>query len=413
MSPAHSPDGIFVDHGKLGITRINKRVVGIALVVFGGAAIILLTTISGHGRKSSAATAAEKSSESTKVATASPPAIKEAANANSALPNATALGVTMPLNGNTSDDPQGLKDELEFKREIRRYEHQQQMARLQRRDAGYLAPMEIKGNLPSDQSQQVLSQESSMQGGVGPQGALGSPIQAANDQLLASALGDKDPNLQGRKESFFNQQIASNYLPNQKVAPLSPYEVKQGTVIPGIMISGINSDLPGQIIGQVSQTVYDSTTGRIPLIPQGARLVGSYDAFVAVGQDAAMIAWRRIIFPDGTSIDLLNMPGSDQGGYAGFRDQVNNHYFKIFGSALMLSLVGAGYQISQPQQDARQFPSNQDILAAEVGRQFAQISNEIIRRNMQVQPTIEIRPGYRFNIMVNKDMVLEPYAEKE
>ena len=107
------------------------------------------------------------------------------------------------------------------------------------------------------------------------------------------------------------------------------------------------------------------------------------------------------------------MPGSDQGGYAGFRDQVNNHYFKIFGSALMLSLVGAGYQISQPQQDARQFPSNQDILAAEVGRQFAQVSNEIIRRNMQVQPTIEIRPGYRFNIMVNKDMVLEPYEEKE
>ena len=195
--------------------------------------------------------------------------------------------------------------------------------------------------------------------------------------------------------------------------PLSPNEIKQGTVIPGVMISGINSDLPGQIIGQVSQTVYDTATGNIPLIPQGARLVGSYDSFVAVGQEAAMIAWRRIIFPDGTSIDLLNMPGTDEGGYAGFRDQVNNHYFKIFGSALMLSLVGAGYQISQPQNEGRTFPSNQEILASEVGRQFAQVSNEMIRRNMQIQPTIEIRPGYRFNIMVNKDMILDPYIESE
>jgi type IV secretion system protein VirB10 len=415
MSPAHSPDGIFVDQSKLGITRINRRVVGIAIVIFGGAGIILLAAVSGHGKKAAGSTTAEKSSmESGKVATATPPAIKESAKANAALPNATNPASTGATGYAVNpDDPQGAKDEIEFRREIRRYQHQQYMASLQRRDASYLAPMEIKGSVPGDQTQQALQQEPSMQGGVSPQGYPVSPIQAANDQLLASAIGDKDPNLQGRKESFFNQQIASNYLPNKKVAPLSPYEVKQGTVIPGIMISGINSDLPGQIIGQVSQTVYDTTTGKIPLIPQGARLVGSYDAFVAVGQDAAMIAWRRIIFPDGTSIDLLNMPGSDQGGYAGFRDQVNNHYFKIFGSALMLSLVGAGYQISQPQQDARQFPSNQDILAAEVGRQFAQVSNEIIRRNMQVQPTIEIRPGYRFNIMVNKDMVLEPYEEKE
>jgi len=178
MSPAHSPDGIFVDQSKLGITRINHRVVGIAVVIFGGAGIILLAAVSGHGKKAAGSTTAEKSSmESGKVATATPPAIKESAKANAALPNATnptATGATgYAVN---PDDPQGAKDEIEFRREIRRYQHQQYMASLQRRDASYLAPMEIKGNVPGDQNQQALSQESSMQGGALPQGYPASPI---------------------------------------------------------------------------------------------------------------------------------------------------------------------------------------------------------------------------------------------
>jgi type IV secretion system protein VirB10 len=218
--------------------------------------------------------------------------------------------------------------------------------------------------------------------------------------------------MQGRKEAFAEKEIASGYLPTRKEALLSPYEVKQGTVIPGIMISGINSDLPGQIIAQVSQNVYDTATGSYLLIPQGTRLVGSYDSFVAIGQERAMVAWRRLQFPDGASLDILNMPGTDDAGYAGFNDQVNEHYMKIFGSAILLSLVGSGYQLSQPPQRAGDPITPRDVVAAQIGQQLAQVSGEVIRRNMQIQPTIEIRPGYRFNIMVNKDMILEPYRER-
>lgn len=418
MSPSASPDGIFVEHDRLGITRINKRIVGIALIVFGGAAIILLATISRHGKSSGALNDSAPSGQQ-KIASATPPAIRPADQESHALPGSLGASASASAgqSGDSASDSQAQKDELEYRREIRRYEQQRYMARLERRDASLVAPMEVKGggvvdaggsatsegSLTKDQGTEVLQRY--------PENA----IQAANDQLLSNALTDpaKDPNLQGRKESFFSQQVASNYLPHRKALPLSPYEVKQGTVIPGVMITGINSDLPGQIIGQVSQNVYDSITGKNLLIPQGTKIVGSYDSFVAVGQERALVAWRRLVFPDGSAIDLLGMPGADQGGYAGLSDQVNNHYFKIFGSALMLSLVGAGYQISQPQQDGRQFPGTQEIIAAEVGRQFAQVSNELIRRNMQVQPTIEIRPGFRFTIMVNKDMVLEPYKESE
>jgi type IV secretion system protein VirB10 len=417
MSPSASPDGIFVEHGKLGITRINKRIVGIALIVFGGAAIILLATISNHGKSSGGVDGSAPVAEQ-KALAASPPAIKEAALNKGGLANSAGTGAAPSYQGAPPASPQAQTDELEFQREIRRHEHQQYMARLQRRDAAHLAPMEIKGGVADGSGQapgiqqalQAEGQEVSMLQRFAEGGG-----DAGIGTRLNSTLADasNDPNLQGRKESFFNQQVVSNYLPHKKVAPISPYEVKQGTVIPGVMITGINSDLPGQIIGQVSQNVYDSVTGKNLLIPQGTKIVGSYDSFVAVGQERALVAWRRLVFPDGMAIDLLGMSGADQGGYSGLGDQVNNHYFKIFGSALMLSLVGAGYQISQPQHEGRQFPSNQDIIAAEVGRQFAQVSNEIIRRNMQVQPTIEIRPGGRFNIMVNKDMVLEPYVESE
>lgn len=407
LSPKNSPSGLFVNPKNLGITRINKRIIGILFVIFGGASIILLATISSHGKRVNAQIRDEKKLSEAKVTTATPPQIKEMAAAKSQLlPNADNQTTVASLDPDSRK--QDLKDDAEFKREIKRYRHQQQIAKLQREDAGFTASMEVKASLPPVESSKLDKNDAGIGADASPLGRRRVP-----EDLLAASLADKDPNLQGRKESFFNEQISSNYLPHKKVNPLSPNEIKQGTVIPGVMISGINSDLPGQIIGQVSQTVYDTATGKIPLIPQGARLVGSYDSFVAVGQEAAMIAWRRIIFPDGTSIDLLNMPGTDEGGYSGFRDQVNNHYFKIFGSALMLSLVGAGYQISQTEHDGRTFPSNQEILASEVGRQFAQVSNEMIKRNMQIQPTIEIRPGYRFNIMVNKDMILAPYLESQ
>ena len=417
MSPAQSPQGLFPSN-ELGVTRINKRIVGIALLIFGGAAIILLATITRRGAQKQALATIE-SQKAGKASMAALPDFQV-----SGLPNTTTVPSSPGYIASAVDSFKGalaspevdrdlIKEKAEFSKEIRRYEHQQYMQRLSRRDQALTSTMEARGVSPSAIATEANSMATPGGAAVLQQTADGQMVLGnAGAASLGAGTSENDPNLQGRKEAFFGQEKTSAYLPYRKESPQAPYEVKQGTVIPGIMITGINSDLPGQIIAQVSQNVYDSVTGKSLLIPQGTKIVGSYDSFVAIGQERAMVAWRRLIFPDGMSLELLNMPGADQGGYSGFNDQVNNHYFKIFGSAIMLSLVGSGYQISQPRSNG-EFPSNQEIIAAEVGRQFSQVSGELIRRNMQIQPTIEIRPGYRFVIMVNKDMILEPYADDQ
>ena len=211
-----------------------------------------------------------------------------------------------------------------------------------------------------------------------------------------------------QKRAFLSGTTEANtYLAHQKKAAIAPsQEVKAGWVIPGVMISGMNSDLPGQIIGQVREPVYDSATGTQCLIPSGSRLVGIYDSGVTLGQTRALAAWQRIIYPDGSSISLDKMPGADQGGYAGFDDQVNNHYLKIFGAGAMLSIFSAGIQLSQPQASNGENYSSQQTIAGALGQQMGQIGMQMAQRNMNIQPTLEIRPGYEFTIMVTKDILL-------
>lgn len=196
---------------------------------------------------------------------------------------------------------------------------------------------------------------------------------------------------------------------NQKERSQSPYEVKIGSVIPAILVSGINSDLPGQIIGQVSQNVYDTVKGEYLLIPQGSKVIGTYNSMLALGQERVLLVWQRLLFPNGDSVDIGGMGGVDAGGYAGFKDQVNNHFMKIYGNAVLLSLVGAGFQMSQRNTSQQSTP--EQIIAAQMGINLSNLSSELLRKQIQIQPTIEIRPGYRFNVMVNRDMILEPYSD--
>ena len=237
----------------------------------------------------------------------------------------------------------------------------------------------------------------------------GSDMQSA---ALKAALGNTDPNGQDEKNDFQQKELRSGYLTATREAALSAYEIKMGTVIPAIMISGINSDLPGEVIAQVSQDVWDSATGRYLLIPQGSRLVGVYDSHVMFGQNRVLLAWTRINFPDASSIDLGNMSGADQAGYAGFSDKVNNHYTKIFGSALLMSIISAGVQLSQPQQTGvnSQQTASQTASAA-MAQELGKTGTAILQKNLSIQPTLEIRPGYRFNVMVSKDVLLpSPYT---
>lgn len=188
--------------------------------------------------------------------------------------------------------------------------------------------------------------------------------------------------------------------------PQSPYILQTGFVIPATLISGINSELPGQIMAQVSQNIYDSPLGKHRLIPQGSRLVGTYSSEVEYGQARVLVAWQRIVFPDGKTMDIGAMPGADGVGYAGFKDQVNNHYLRIFGSALIMSAIVAGTAYSQ--RDAGGAFGRQNagsIMSQSLGQQLGLVTANLIRKNMNISPTLEIRPGYRFNIIVTKDMV--------
>ncbi|MCW5239101.1 TrbI/VirB10 family protein [Verminephrobacter eiseniae] len=202
-------------------------------------------------------------------------------------------------------------------------------------------------------------------------------------------------------------------LDSQPEAPRTPFELRAGFVVQAMLISGINSDLPGQIMAQVAQDVYDTPTGKHLLIPQGSRLVGSYSSDVAYGQARVLVAWQRIVFPDGKAMNIGAMPGADSAGYAGFNDQVNNHYVRLFLSAFLMSGVTAGITYSQRQNQATNAygaPSTSSALSEALGQQIGQVTAQLIAKNLSISPTLEIRPGYRFNVVVTKDMTFsKPY----
>jgi len=193
-------------------------------------------------------------------------------------------------------------------------------------------------------------------------------------------------------------------------APLSPYVLRAGFIIPAVLISGINSELPGQIMAQVSLDVYDTAVGRHLLIPQGSRLVGSYSSSTIYGQSRALVMWKRIVFPDGKALDIGSMPGVDHAGYSGLKDKVNNHLIRLYANAILLSAVTAGISLSQDDNDDGFFSrgsDNQragDAMSEAMGRELGEVTADLIEKNMNISPTIEIRPGYRLNVMVTKDM---------
>ena len=216
--------------------------------------------------------------------------------------------------------------------------------------------------------------------------------------------------MQERKNDFLARDgvSSSEYLDSTVTVPRSPYELKAGTVIPTVLITGINSDLPGQVVGQVRENVYDTVTGNYLLIPQGSRVIAAYDSMVAWGQERALLCWQRVIRPDGTSLTLSCMPGVDLAGYAGFTDDVDNHWWRIISGAAFSSLLAATAQRSQGDVTTYQ-PSLAQSWAGNAAGQVNQAGQQITARNLQIQPTITVRPGFSVNVLVSKDIVLPPY----
>jgi len=191
----------------------------------------------------------------------------------------------------------------------------------------------------------------------------------------------------------------------------APLTLRAGTLIPGLLLTGVNSDLPGQVLAQTSRDVFDSRTERQLLIPKGSRLVGVYDSRT-VGSGRLVVTWTRLILPDGRSLRLPGLPAQDETGQTGVHDQVNHHYGRIYGTALLLSVLSAGLQLSQPQQaSAFAAPSTRQVAAGAVGQELADVSTQTIRRGLDIPPTITIRPGLGFNVFLTGDIAFEaPYT---
>ncbi|WP_455291511.1 TrbI/VirB10 family protein [Vibrio parahaemolyticus] len=201
----------------------------------------------------------------------------------------------------------------------------------------------------------------------------------------------------------------AGYLNARRELPASEYELTVGTLIPATLISAMNSDIPGNVIAQVSQNVYDSATGAAILIPQGTQLYGTYDARVAYGQRRLPVSWSRVNFPDGTKLNIGNMASMDVTGMNGLTGDINNHYWRLFGQATLLGGISGISQaaVSDGDDDSR---STGESVADGVTQQYAETGNMLIRKNMNIQPTIEIDNAEQFYIMVSQDVILPPYS---
>jgi type IV secretion system protein VirB10 len=223
----------------------------------------------------------------------------------------------------------------------------------------------------------------------------------------AAPHGDRDAdNRQDDKEQFLNRDRAGHWdLKDRPHNPTSAFTLFAGTVLPGVLITGINSDLPGQIEGQIAQNVYDTVSGRYLILPQGTKLLGSYDSRVTYGQSRVLVVWTRIIRPDGSNLDLEGMPGTDLSGYAGVTGKVDRHLAKILGAVVLGSVIQAGTSAGTSYSD----PSFSDRARQGAGQGVNEATQQIVRKELQLQPTIMVRPGERFAVFTTQDIVIPPY----
>jgi type IV secretory pathway VirB10-like protein len=269
-------------------------------------------------------------------------------------------------------------------------ERQQELAQLRAaRESGVL--VQSRSGLPA--------------AGDAPTAAPSAAAAPPAEQGRASLDPERDPNAQGRKEEFVGRlDPRGDVNPHALTAAPSPYTLSAGSVIAASLITGLRSDLPGLVTAQVTENIYDSATGRILLVPQGARLVGSYDSVVAFGQRRALVVWQRIMLPDGSSLRVDNVPATDPSGYAGLEDRVDFHTWQLLKGIALSTLLGVSSELT--------LSGESDLVQAirlSTQNNVSRAGDRITQRNLDIQPTITIRPGARVRLVVHHDLVLAPW----
>ncbi len=254
----------------------------------------------------------------------------------------------------------------------------------------------------------------------GAKATMGTPSQKNNSSNPVVANNRVSGTEAGESGGVVNDSD-SPYLNSELIKPKTPYLVQAGSIIPAVMISGLNSDISGQIVAQVRENVYDSISGKYLLVPQGSKLVGQFSNQIAYGQDRIAVAWQRVIYPNGYSISLKGIPGSDVAGFSGFYDQVDNHYWRIFGASFVMGVITAGMQYSQNNTNSNvqsggygftnPNPTVGQTVAGSLGQQLGSTGMMITQKNLNIAPTITIRQGYKFTIMMTADVALKPYKQ--
>lgn len=281
-------------------------------------------------------------------------------------------------------------------------------------DAAARAAQQAETERQQREAEHRAARESSVMlqlgGSTGGAGVHGPATATGFSATPAPALDvGADPNGQQRKNALIGRASGGDDIsPHRLEPPLSPWTLNAGSVIAASLITGLNSDLPGMVTAQVTQNAYDSVTGRTLLLPQGSRLIGSYDSVVAFGQRRALVVWQRIILPDGSSIRIDNVPTSDTEGYAGLADRVDRHTWQLLKGVVLSTLLGVGTELGAGSGES-------DLVRAireSTQQSGARAGEQLVQRNLDVQPTLTVRPGWPLRIVVHKDIVLQPWLPR-
>ena len=432
-----SPSGLDLNPSPPPTARVSKKVglVAIGIVLIVGTLVVYGLYTRKEQQTISRQATEEKHPEPARIAgdqvvrEIAPAAVANPPSAPTARPELTQPGELRPPSITQRSDGQGrasaTRNYASSEGELSP-EERLRLAAFREEQQAIASPTAIGGNsplsagIPSSPGSDPLQQYgalASLLSSIGKQNPTGQDVQSASSSGQTGSAYEGQ-NGQSQKDSFVQKtrgRRIDNYLKSTRTEPLSRYEIKAGWDIPATLEQAINSDLPGDVKALVRSNVYDTATGEYLLIPQGARLLGTYNSAISYGQARVQVVWTRIIFPDGSSINLDGMSGHDDQGRAGFHDQVNNHYVRLVGFAVLTSAFAAGLELSQRQNTSLlTTPTAGQTASAAVGQQLTELGAEVTRRNLNIQPTIKIREGYKFTVRVNRDMLFDaPYKPVE